>query len=113
MTVGVDRGDQWSDYCILGLGGETLAEGQFRKRRLEVGEFFHGLAMSRGVFEVGTHSAWVREVIAGLVHEVLCPYSAAIASHKSVVKVAILHWRGRWFPINRNRTGSDRLGILF
>ncbi len=71
LTVGVDLGDQWSNYCILGLGGETHREGQFRTRRQEVGEFFQGLALSRVVIEVGTHSAWVREVIAGLGHEVL------------------------------------------
>ena len=71
LTVGVDLGDQWSNYCILGLGGETLREGQFRTRRQEVGEFFQGLAISRVVIEVGTHSAWVREVVAGLGHEVL------------------------------------------
>ena len=71
LTVGVDLGDQWSNYCILGLGGETLREGQFRTRRQEVGEFFQGLAVSRVVIEVGTHSAWVREMIAGLGHEVL------------------------------------------
>ena len=40
LTVGVDLGDQWSNYCILDLGGETLREGQFRTRRQEVGEFF-------------------------------------------------------------------------
>jgi hypothetical protein len=28
LTVGVDLGDQWSNYCILGLEGETLAEGE-------------------------------------------------------------------------------------
>ena len=33
LTVGVDLGDQWSNYCILGLGGETLREGQFQTRR--------------------------------------------------------------------------------
>lgn len=71
LTVGVDLGDQWSNYCILGLSGETLAEGQFRTRRQEVAEFFQGLAISRVVIEVGTHSAWVEEVIAGLRHEVL------------------------------------------
>src|ERR1035438_10418690 len=71
LTVGVDLGDQWSNYCILGLGGETLAEGQFRTRRQEVGEFFGGPATSRVVFEVGTHSAWAREVVVGLGHEVL------------------------------------------
>ena len=71
LTVGVDVGDQWSNYCILGLGGETLAEGQFRTQPEEVAEFFHGLAPSRVAMEVGTHSAWMREVIAGLGHEVL------------------------------------------
>jgi hypothetical protein len=30
LTVGVDLGDQWSNYCILDLEGETLAEGQVR-----------------------------------------------------------------------------------
>ena len=71
LTVGVDLGDQWSNYCILGLSGETLAEGKFRTRRQEVTEFFQGLAKSRVVVEVGTHSAWVGEVIAGFGHEVL------------------------------------------
>ena len=33
LTVGVDLGDKWSNYCILGLEGETLAEGQLRRRR--------------------------------------------------------------------------------
>jgi hypothetical protein len=27
LTVGVDLGDQWTNYCILDLEGETLAEG--------------------------------------------------------------------------------------
>jgi transposase len=71
LTVGVDLGDQWSNYCILGLSGEMLSEGQFATRREEVSEFFQGMAISRVVIEVGTHSAWVREVIAGLGHEVL------------------------------------------
>jgi transposase len=71
LTVGVDLGDQWSNYCILGLGGETLTEGQFRTSPQAVAEFFQGLCRSRVVIEVGTHSAWVREVIAGLGHEVL------------------------------------------
>ena len=71
LTVGVDLGDQWSNYCILGLSGETLAEGQFRTTREETSEFFQGMATSRVVVEVGTHSAWVREVIAGFGHEVL------------------------------------------
>ena len=40
LTVGVDLGDQWSNYCILGLEGETLAEGQLRTTREDVAAFF-------------------------------------------------------------------------
>jgi transposase len=71
LTVGVDLGDQWSHYCILGLEGETLAEGQLRTTQEEIAEFFQALNTARVVFEVGTHSAWVQEVICGCGHEVL------------------------------------------
>ena len=71
LTVGVDLGDQWSSYCILGLEGETLTEGQLRTRQQDFTEFFQALTMARVVIEVGTHSAWVREVIAGCGHEAL------------------------------------------
>ena len=39
LTVGVDLGNQWSHYCILGLEGETLAEGQLRTTPQDVTEF--------------------------------------------------------------------------
>src|SRR5664280_44447 len=82
LTVGVDLGDQWSNYCILGLGGETLTEGQFRTNQQEVTEFFQGLALSRVVIEVGTHSAWVREVVGRLGHEVLVANPRLMAGSK-------------------------------
>ena len=68
LTVGVDLGDQWSHYCILGLEGETLAEGQLRTTQPDVTEFFQALNAARVVLEVGTHSAWVQEVICGCGH---------------------------------------------
>jgi transposase len=71
LTVGVDLGDQWSNYCILGLEGETLAEGQLGTTREDVAELFRALAAARVILEVGTHSAWVREVVVGCGHEVL------------------------------------------
>ena len=71
LTVGVDLGDRWSQYCILGLEGETLAEGQLRTTQEDVREFFQALTVARVVIEVGTHSAWVQEVITELGHEVL------------------------------------------
>jgi transposase len=71
LTVGVDLGDQWSHSCILGLEGETLTEGQLHTTQQHIAEFFHALNAARVVFEVGTHSAWVQEVICGCGHEVL------------------------------------------
>jgi transposase len=71
LTVGMDLGDQWSHYCILGLEGETLSEGKLRTTQADVAEFFQGIAPARVVIEVGTHSAWVQESIAGCGHEVL------------------------------------------
>jgi thiamine pyrophosphate-dependent acetolactate synthase large subunit-like protein len=71
LTVGVDLGDKWSNYCILGLEGETLSEGQLRTTRQNFAEFFEALSAARVVIEVGTHSAWVREVVACFGHELL------------------------------------------
>ena len=71
LTVGVDLGDQWSKYCILDLQGEPLAEGQVRTTEQDFAEFFQSLSSVRVVIEVGTHSAWVEEVIAHCGHEVL------------------------------------------
>jgi len=71
LTVGVDLGDQWSNYCILGLEGEKLVEGRLRTEQHEIAEFFQAMAPARVVMEVGTHSAWVREVVLGCGHEVL------------------------------------------
>jgi hypothetical protein len=71
LTVGVDLGDQWSHYCILGLEGEKLAEGQLHTTQQHIAEFFQALNASRVVFEVGTHSPWVQEGIHGCGHEVV------------------------------------------
>ena len=71
LTVGVDLGDQWSNYCILDLEGETLGEGKLRTTPEDFAELFQGLSSGRVVVEVGTHSAWVEEVIGHCGHEVV------------------------------------------
>ena len=55
----------------MGLEGETLAEGQVRTRQEDLAEFFQSLSSVRVVIEVGTHSAWVEEVIGHCGHEVV------------------------------------------
>ena len=71
LTVGVDLGDRWSNYCILGLDGETLLEGELQTSQQHFSEFFGALAPARVVMEVGTHSAWARDAVAACGHEVL------------------------------------------
>ena len=71
LTVGVDLGDKWSNYCIVGLDGEKLTEGELPTAQADFAEFFQPLAAARVVMEVGTHSAWARDVVASCGHEVL------------------------------------------
>ena len=53
------------------LDGEKLTEGQVRTTPEDFAEWFQSLAAARVVMEVGTHSAWARDVMAGCGHEVL------------------------------------------
>jgi transposase len=71
LTVGVDLGDKWSNYCIVGLDGEKLTEGEVVTAPQDFTEFFQSMAAARVVMEVGTHSAWARDVVASCGHEVL------------------------------------------
>ena len=48
LTVGVDLGDQWSHYCILGLEGETLGKGKLRTAREHVSTYGVIAAGERG-----------------------------------------------------------------
>src|SRR6201998_4541933 len=56
---------------MLGFEGETLSEGQLQTREAEVAEFFQAIPPARVVMEVGTHSPWMQEIIAGEGHEVV------------------------------------------
>ena len=96
LTVGVDLGDRWSQYCILGLEGETLAEGQLRTTQEDVGEFFQALTPARVVIEVGTHSAWVQDVITELGHEVLVANPRLMEGSKRRKRKVIASTRTSW-----------------
>jgi hypothetical protein len=51
LTVGVDLGDRWSNFCILGLDGEKLTEGELRTTQKDFAELFQLLAAARVVME--------------------------------------------------------------
>jgi hypothetical protein len=49
LTVGVDLGDKWSSYCIVGLEGETLTEGKLKTTQEDVAALFQTLTPARVV----------------------------------------------------------------
>jgi hypothetical protein len=53
LTVGVELGEQWSQYCILGLEGETLAEGQLRTTPQDICRILSGMECGTSGFRGG------------------------------------------------------------
>jgi len=71
LTIGLDLGDLYSRYCIMGEAGEIVSEGQLPTSKAGLDSLFAKMPSSRVALEVGTHSPWVSRHIAGLGHEVI------------------------------------------
>lgn len=70
-TVGLDLGDRWSRYCVLGCGGEIEGEDRVRTTAAGLETRFAAMAATRIVIEAGGHSPWVSRQLAGYGHEVV------------------------------------------
>jgi len=70
-TVGIDLGDKFSHYCLLGKDGELIEEGRFKTTRGGLAAHFEGLPKIRVALETGTHSAWISQLLTGFGHEVI------------------------------------------
>jgi len=77
-SIGIDLGDRRSNYCVLDRPGEIIAEGSVATRREEFIANFSGLAKARIALEVGTHSAWVSELLSECGHEVIVAHPRAL-----------------------------------
>jgi hypothetical protein len=71
MTIGIDLGDLWSQYCTLNEDGEVSDRGRFRTNPSGVDKRFRDLERVRVAMETGTHSIWVSKQIQELGHEVI------------------------------------------
>lgn len=72
MTIGCDVGDRTSQLCLLdnrSLG--VLQRLTIRTTPAAFDGFFSRVQRCRVIVEVGTHSRWMSELVAGLGHEVL------------------------------------------
>lgn len=70
-TIGIDLGDHWSRYCVLGGDGEVVEEDRIGTSAGALEQRFKRMPATRLVVEAGTHSPWVSRLLEGLGHQVI------------------------------------------
>ncbi|MBV9034442.1 MAG: transposase, partial [Acidobacteriaceae bacterium] len=70
-TIGVDLGDQRSHLCVLDAAGQVASESTIPTSPAAFRKHFLSLPSALVALEVGPHSRWASELLAGLGHEVL------------------------------------------
>ena len=71
LTIGIDLGDRKSQMCILDGAGDCVEESQIMTNPETLRARFESQAPMRIALEVGTHSAWVSELLGKLGHDVI------------------------------------------
>ena len=71
MTIGIDLGDRFSQYCALDDAGEVIEEGRVKTTSEAFGRRFGSARPMRIAIEASTHSPWVSALLADAGHEVM------------------------------------------
>jgi len=79
LTIGLDVGDRTSVAVALDAEGEVLEEIKLATTPKGIETAFGRRTATRVALEVGTHSAWIAEQLAGLGHEVIVANSRKVA----------------------------------
>jgi hypothetical protein len=56
-TIGMDLGDRWSRYCVVGRNGEIVEEDRVRTTMERLDQRFGKMQATRIIVEAGTHSS--------------------------------------------------------
>src|ERR1700757_3022110 len=78
LTIGVDLGDRWSNYCVLDEAGEVLLEQKVATTPEGMKQTFERIPRSLIALETGTHSPWVSRLLKELGHEVLVAHAQQV-----------------------------------
>lgn len=70
-TMGLDLGDQQSDYCVVDERGEVVERGRVKTTPEGMEKKLKGVGAERIVLEVGTHSPWVSRMLEAWGREVV------------------------------------------
>jgi transposase len=71
LTIGIDLGDRKSHVCVLDAARKIVEESRIASTPIALRARFEGLAPTRIALEVGTHSAWMSELLSELGHDVI------------------------------------------
>src|SRR5256714_11742658 len=75
LTMGRDRGDRSSHYCVLDESGRIIAESKTATSPKAMEAVFGGMTRSRIALETGMHSPWVSRLLSRLGHEVIVAHA--------------------------------------
>src|SRR5205807_10636236 len=78
LTIGVDLGDRWSNYCVLDEAGGILLEQKVATTPEAMKQIFEKIPRSLIAMETGTHSPWVSRLLKELGHEVLVAHAQKV-----------------------------------
>jgi transposase len=94
-VIGLDLADVNSDWAGLDQDGKVVRRERVRTTESELRRVFGALSATTVIMEVGTHSAWVSQVLKSLGHEVI------VANAR---RVALIH---------RNKRKNNRIDAEF
>lgn len=69
VVMGIDLGDRFSNYAVIGVEGSVVEEGRVATRAETLSSLLKGVVRMRVVIETGTHSPWVSRLITAEGHE--------------------------------------------
>src|SRR5437879_2845357 len=78
LTIGVDLGDRWSNYCVLDEAGEVLLEQKVATTPEGMKQTFERIPRSLMGRKTGTNSPWVSRMVKELGHEVLVAHAQKV-----------------------------------
>jgi transposase len=78
LTIGLDLGDRWSNYCVLDEAGEVLLEQKLATTPEAMKQTFARIPRSLLALETGTHSPWVSRLVKELDHQVLVAHAQKV-----------------------------------
>src|SRR2546425_4101650 len=78
LTIGLDLGDRWSNYCVLDEAGEVLLEQKLATTPEAMKQTFERIPRGLMALETGTHSPWLSRLLRELGHEVLVAHAQKV-----------------------------------